>query len=65
MRVLRFLSSFQLTCGCLVGVYELYSGKIANVIDEVHDKCGIGTHKPGQQLETAPVPEATRVAIRE
>lgn len=49
MRVLRILTSNQLPCGCLTGVYELYSGKVIVIVDALDGSCV--THRLGQQVE--------------
>jgi hypothetical protein len=49
MRVLRTLTSEKLPCGCLVGVYELYSGHTTAIIDV--PMCAREDHKVGQQVE--------------
>ncbi len=58
MRVLRILTSSQLPCGCLTGVYELYSGEVIAIIDAPDSACG--AHRQGQQVdEAAGVSETT------
>jgi len=57
MRVLRVLTSSQLPCGCLTGVYELYSGEVIAIVDAPDSACG--DHRQGQQVdETAQVSDA-------
>lgn len=49
MRVLKALSSQAHPCGCLVGVYETYSGKVVRLVDFVSNSCA--RHRLGQILE--------------
>jgi hypothetical protein len=51
MRILRVLSSYQLPCGCLVGVYELYSNEIVSLVDERGDECEDARHSLGSRVE--------------
>jgi len=53
MRVLRILTSLRLPCGCLVGVYELYSGEVVNIVDEHEAKCSDPLHRKGRRIERA------------
>jgi hypothetical protein len=53
MRVLRFLTSSELPCKCLVGVYEMYSGEVAALIDETAETCR--RHRRGQELPMSEV----------
>lgn len=39
MRVWRVLSSADLPCGCLVGVYECYDGRTVWIVDERDRRC--------------------------
>lgn len=50
MRVLRFLTSTTLPCGCLVGVYELYNGDVIGVVDEHPRSCDNPAHEGGHEL---------------
>lgn len=50
MRILRGLSSRLLPCGCLVGVYETYSGEIIGILDARGPSCAETTHEPGKFL---------------
>jgi hypothetical protein len=52
MRVLRILTSKQLPCGCLAGVYELYSGEVIAIVDAPDGSCV--THRTGQQVDEMP-----------
>jgi hypothetical protein len=54
MRVLRFLTSSELPCKCLVGVYEMYSGEVAALVDEPAATCQ--RHRRGQQMPISEVP---------
>jgi hypothetical protein len=49
VRILKVLSSQAQPCGCLVGIYETYSGKVVQLVDFVGESCG--RHRPGQQIE--------------
>ena len=51
MRVLRILTSQQLSCGCHVGIYELYSGEVVSILDERDRNCRDEAHRPGQRFE--------------
>ena len=46
MRLLRGLAGRALPCGCLVGVYETYSGGVIATVDA----CGPGCHRPEHRL---------------
>jgi hypothetical protein len=48
-RILRGLTSHVLACGCLVGVYETYDGRIVTVLDARGDACHDAAHAPGIQ----------------
>jgi hypothetical protein len=50
MRILRLLSSRPLPCGCLLGIYETYSGPIVTILDARGDDCRDATHRPGVQV---------------
>lgn len=56
MRILRALSSFQLECGCVGGVYELYSGEVVRVLDAHASRCGDARHRDGARLPDAARP---------
>jgi hypothetical protein len=59
MKILRLLSSRPLPCGCLVGVYETYSGPVVSILDVRADHCADRTHRPGARVEPAwPADEA-------
>ena len=45
MRLLRGLSGRVLPCGCLVGVYETYSGGVVATIDARGPACGQPDHR--------------------
>jgi hypothetical protein len=47
MRLLRVLSSQHLPCGCLVGVYECFDGRVVGIVDERDDRCDDAQHRPG------------------
>jgi hypothetical protein len=44
MRFLRILAGRQLSCGCLVGTYQLYDGRIVTVLDVRSPACPNATH---------------------
>jgi hypothetical protein len=46
MRLRRGLAGHVLPCGCLVGVYETYGGKIVATFDWLSDRC----NRPDHQL---------------
>jgi len=41
-----------LTCGCLVGVYETYSGEIVTIIDARAGSCSNPAHARGNIIPT-------------
>ena len=45
MRILRGLGSRLLSCGCLVGRYETYSGATIWMVDAVALGCDVPTHR--------------------
>lgn len=45
-RVRRALRGDRLSCGCIVGVYELYSGAVLSVIDVRAPACRDRSHEP-------------------
>lgn len=49
-RVRRALRGDQLACGCIVGVYELYSGAVLSVIDVREGTCDDAGHQPHSVL---------------
>jgi hypothetical protein len=53
-RILRGLTSRRLSCGCVLGVYETYDGRVVSFIDVRGDGCGVARHEPGVE-ETAEV----------
>ena len=48
-RILRGLSSRRLPCGCLLGIYETYDGRVVSIIDAVGEACGNREHDEGRQ----------------
>ncbi|MBE3134499.1 MAG: hypothetical protein IMZ55_13600 [Acidobacteria bacterium] len=50
MRLLRVVRSHLLDCGCFVGVYETYSGRNIEIIDDRGHACGEASHRPGAVL---------------
>ena len=49
MAILRGVSGNMLECGCLVGVYETYSGDLVRVVDAVGEACT--RHRKGEAFE--------------
>ena len=45
MAILRGLDSHLLACGCLIGVYETYSGKTLSIVDAQGAHCREGKHR--------------------
>jgi hypothetical protein len=45
MGILRGLDSHLLACGCLIGVYETYSGKTLSIVDARGASCPDRTHR--------------------
>jgi len=45
MGILRGLDSRLLSCGCLIGIYETYSGKTLSIVDARGERCRDGTHR--------------------
>ncbi len=45
MRLLRGLAGRVLPCGCLVGVYETYSGLVVATIDARGSDCSRASHR--------------------
>jgi hypothetical protein len=43
------LSSRRLPCGCLLGIYETYDGRVVSIIDAHAEACGDRDHDPGRQ----------------
>jgi hypothetical protein len=52
--ILRGLTSRHLPCGCVVGVYETYDGRVVSIVDVRGDRCEDARHEPGVE-ETADV----------
>jgi hypothetical protein len=53
MAILRGVSGKVLDCGCLVGVYETYGGRVVHVVDAVGEGCT--RHQKGDEV---PKPQA-------
>ena len=53
-RILRGLTSRRLSCGCVLGVYETYDGRVVSILDVRGDRCQDARHEPGFE-ETAAV----------
>jgi hypothetical protein len=52
-RVQRALRGDRLPCGCIVGVYELYSGLVLSVVDVSDAACRDAGHRPHSVLPGA------------
>jgi hypothetical protein len=48
MGILRGVSGKVLGCGCLIGVYETYTGEVVHVIDAVSETCK--DHRKGEAV---------------
>ena len=58
MRVLRGLSGKALPCGCLVGTYEMYDGRVTTMIDARGGRCSEPGHAVGATvIDVAPTPD--------
>jgi len=55
MKILRVVNSEVLDCGCFVGLYELYSGQVIEVIDCRGDRCDTRWHAVGATVPAAMV----------
>lgn len=53
MRILRGVGSRILPCGCLVGLYETYDGRIIAVIDGCSAACTDRAHRVNVTLPAA------------
>jgi len=45
VRLLRGLTGKALSCGCLVGTYETYDGRVVTIVDARGDACSDATHR--------------------
>ena len=45
MRVLRVLTGQLQPCGCLIGTYELYDGRVARIVDARAPDCPDADHR--------------------
>ena len=50
MRILRALTSEAQTCGCLLGIYETYSGDVVKLVDSTGRACR--AHRVGQRVDS-------------
>ena len=57
VRIRRGLSSRQLPCGCVAGVYETYRDEIVTIIDVRGNGCGNAAHTSGNIV---PAPRSAR-----
>jgi hypothetical protein len=53
MRLLRVIGSEELDCGCFLGIYELYSGQVVEVVDSRGEGCSTAWHSVGTVIPTA------------
>jgi hypothetical protein len=53
MRILRGVGSRILPCGCLVGLYETYDGRVIAVIDGCSPGCSDRSHRVNAAIPTA------------
>jgi len=55
IRILRGLASRRLPCGCLLGIYETYDGRVVTFIDARGEECGDRAHaRDGQAIVEEP-----------
>lgn len=47
MRILRGLASRTLSCGCIVGLYECYDGRVVTIVDYRASACSQPAHRVG------------------
>jgi hypothetical protein len=57
MRLLRGIGGETLPCGCLVGTYETYDGRIVVIIDGRSPACSDPDHRLHAIVRTAPATE--------
>lgn len=63
MRFLRILAGRQLPCGCLVGTYQLYDGRVVSVLDVRSPTCPNATHFDDRILPPESPPGSRDLAI--
>lgn len=61
MRILRGVSGRVLTCGCLVGIYETYSGTVLAMIDARELACPVPAHQLRAEVEIESSPPEARI----
>jgi hypothetical protein len=64
-RILRGLSSRRLPCGCLLGIYETYDGRVVSILDTRDEQCGEPRHQDGAEADEEPdqmTPETSSAA---
>ena len=49
--ILRVLRGTRLSCGCVAGIYETYSGATVAVIDDVDAGCRLAEHRNGCMID--------------
>jgi len=65
MRILRGLSSRTLPCGCIVGLYECYDGRVVSIVDYRGPACGNPAHRVGMAFaagQDTPADGSTRAS---
>ncbi len=53
-RILRGLSSRRLPCGCLLGIYETYDGRVVSILDMRDEQCREPRHQNGVEADEEP-----------
>ncbi len=53
-RIRLTLAGFTLPCGCLVGVYETYSGTVVRLLDARASGCTDEQHQRGAEIDWVP-----------
>jgi hypothetical protein len=64
MRLLRGLAGRVLSCGCLVGVYETYTGEVISTIDARGLTCSDAAHRLHTVVAPLPVPPDPTAAFQ-
>ncbi len=50
-RILRGLGSRWLPCGCLLGIYETYDGRVVSILDTRDEQCREPRHQNGAEAD--------------
>lgn len=53
VRILRGLASRTLPCGCILGLYECYDGRVVTIVDHHDPACSSPAHRRGAVLAAA------------